>query len=47
MELYACKGCADLYGVSDQLTALGITVEYTGTMLANAQKDDDWHVLTI
>jgi hypothetical protein len=47
VELYACKGCADLYGVSDALTALGVTVQYTGTMLADAQKDDDWHVLTI
>ena len=46
VELYACKGCADLYGISDELSALGITVEYTGTMLANAQKDDSWHVLT-
>jgi hypothetical protein len=46
VELYACKGCADLYGISDKLTALGITVKYTGTMLADAQKDDGWNVLT-
>jgi hypothetical protein len=46
VELYACKGCADLYGISDKLSALGIDVMYTGTMLADAQKDPDWHVLT-
>lgn len=45
VELLACKGCADLYGVSEQLAALGIKVMYTGTLLADAQKDG-WHVLT-
>jgi hypothetical protein len=45
VELYACKGCADLYGISDKMTALGINVMYTGTLLADAQKDG-WHVLT-
>ncbi len=45
VELYACKGCADLYGISDKLMALGINVMYTGTLLADAQKDG-WHVLT-
>jgi hypothetical protein len=46
VELYACKGCADLYGISRKLSALGIDVMYAGTMLADAQKDADWHVLT-
>ncbi len=45
VELYACKGCADLYGISDQLAALGIKVMYAGTLLADAQKEG-WHVLT-
>lgn len=45
VELFACKGCADLYGIADELSALGIEVKYTGTMLADAQKDG-WHVLT-
>jgi hypothetical protein len=45
VELYACKACADGYGISDSLEELGVTVEYTGTLLANAQKDG-WHVLT-
>jgi hypothetical protein len=46
VELFACKGCADLYGISDKLSALGVTVQYTGTMLADAQKEPDWNVLT-
>ncbi len=45
VELYACKGCADMYGISDKLSALGINVMYTGTMLADLQKEG-WHVLT-
>ncbi len=45
IELYACKGCADLYGISDKLSVLGINVMYTGRMLADLQKDG-WHVLT-
>lgn len=46
VELYACKGCADLYGVSDKLSSLDIEVMYTGTMLAELQQKG-WHVLTI
>ncbi len=46
IEIFACKGCADLYKISDKLSALGITVKYTGDMLANCQKEG-WHVLTI
>ncbi len=30
VEVRACKGCADLYGVSGELEALGITVLYIG-----------------
>ena len=39
VELYACKGCADLYGISEKLTELGVTVMYTGKMLADLQKE--------
>ena len=46
IELYACKACADLYGVADKLTQLGITVMYTGEMLADLQKNG-WHVLSL
>jgi hypothetical protein len=35
VELLACKGCADLYGVSSKLEELGIEVKYTGTYLTD------------
>lgn len=46
VELYACKACADLYGVSDKLKQLGLTVMYTGEMLAELQKNG-WYVLSL
>lgn len=46
VELYACKACADEYGIAAELSKLGITVMYTGTMLADLQKAG-WHVLSI
>jgi hypothetical protein len=46
VELYACKGCADLYGVSAKLSSLDIQVMYTGAMLAELQQQG-WYVLTI
>ena len=45
VELYACKGCADMYGISDKLIDLGVTVMYTGKMLADLQKEG-WHILS-
>jgi hypothetical protein len=35
VELLACKGCADQYGVSAKLEELGIEVKYTGTYLTD------------
>jgi hypothetical protein len=35
IELLACKACADLYGVSSKLEALGIDVRYSGTYLTD------------
>ena len=35
VELLACKGCADQYGVSPKLEELGIDVKYTGTYLTD------------
>jgi hypothetical protein len=46
VELYACKACADRYGVGDKLTALGVTVKYTGTDLTDWLKAG-WINLTI
>jgi len=45
VELYACKACADLYGVSDKLAELGLTVKYIGKDLTDLLKAG-WHQLT-
>lgn len=39
IKLEACKACADIYQVSDKLTALGIEVKYMGEALANYIKE--------
>lgn len=38
VELIACKACADQLGVSEKLTALGVTVIYTGELLTDILK---------
>ncbi|MBN2047317.1 MAG: DsrE family protein [Anaerolineaceae bacterium] len=38
VNLWACKACADNYGVSDALSALGVQVEYMGIPLTNVLK---------
>ena len=45
INLEACKACADQYGVSDSLTALGIEVKYMGMPLTEYMKRGD-HILT-
>lgn len=40
----ACKACADMYGVADKLTELGVTVKYAGVDLTNFIKEG--HVVT-
>jgi len=45
VELQACKACADMYGVADDLTGLGIEVKYMGVPLTEMLKDD-WATLT-
>jgi len=39
VQVRACKGCADQYGVSDQLEELGITVVYIGKELTDYIKE--------
>lgn len=39
VKVRACKGCADQYGVSDQLEELGITVVYIGKELTDYIKE--------
>jgi len=44
VNVIACKGCSDLYEVSDELEKIGITVKYTGVDLTNFIKER--HVVT-
>jgi len=46
VEVIACKGCADRYGISDALSKLGVKVFYTGEALTNAAKSSEWAVIT-
>jgi len=46
VHLKACKACADNYGASDKLEALGVTVKYMGGELTEFLKEGR-HVLTL
>ena len=46
VELQACKVCADQYGVSEQLTKLGVEVILMGLPLTSYLKGD-WVVLSV
>ena len=45
VQLSACKWCADQYGVSDQLSKMGIEVIYYGKAFSDLIKGN-WKVLT-
>ena len=45
VELLACKACTDLYGITGQLTKLGIEVIYMGAPLTEMLKTG-WTCLT-
>lgn len=45
VELQACKACAAMHGVVDELADLGIEVIYMGAPLTEMLKTS-WHVLT-
>lgn len=40
INIFACKACADMYGVSSKLEELGIDVKYMGKPLTNYLKSD-------
>ncbi len=45
VEVLACRACADNYGVSDELEAMGINVLYVGTPVT-AMLKEGWKQLT-
>lgn len=47
VKLLACKKCADMYGVSDDLRRLGIEVKYMGKPLTDYLRDVNTRVLAI
>ncbi len=46
VELYACRACAERYGLAETLEALGVEVLYTGEPLTHMLKTG-WSVLTV
>jgi hypothetical protein len=38
VEVFACKACADTYGITAELTALGIDVKYMGQPMTEMLK---------
>lgn len=46
VELLACKACADRYGVSDKLEALGVEVIYMGAPLTGMLKEG-WSTISV
>lgn len=47
ISVYACKWCSDKLGASDLLESLGVTVKYTGELLSDRIKSQDYEVITI
>jgi len=46
VELYACRACADRYGLAEILESFGVEVLYTGEPLTHMLKTG-WSVLTV
>ena len=46
-KFFACKRCAEEYGLVDQLTSLGIEVKLMGEPLTHYLQDDSVRVLSI
>ena len=45
VEVFACKACADMYGISDKLSELGLEVKYIGKDLTEMLQEG-WTSLT-
>jgi hypothetical protein len=46
VEVFACRACAERFGVAKRLAELGITVVYTGERLTRYLKDG-WKVVSV
>jgi hypothetical protein len=47
VKMYACKRCAEEYGLVERLEALGIEVKLMGEPLTAYLQDDSYRVITI
>ena len=47
VKVYACRRCAERYGLIDELEAMGVTVQLMGETLTEHLKDPDRRVLSI
>ena len=47
VKLMACKRCADMYGVSNDLEKLGVDVKYMGEHLTEFLKSDSHKVIAL
>ena len=46
VKLLACKACADMYGVSNDLENIGFEVKFMGQPLTEFLKNNDYKVIT-
>jgi hypothetical protein len=46
VDVQACVACADSYGVSDDLRAMGIEVKPMGKPLSDLLQSDEWEVIS-
>jgi hypothetical protein len=47
VDVEACVACAELYGVTEKLKALGVTVRGMGLPLTEMLQDESWAVLSL
>jgi hypothetical protein len=47
VRVYACKRCAEAYGIVDQLEALGIEVKLMGEPFTEYLQDESYRVLSV
>jgi hypothetical protein len=47
VKVFACKRCAEEYGLVDQLEDLGVEVKFMGEPLTNYLQDESYRVLSV
>lgn len=47
VRVYACRRCADRYGITKELEDMNVEVKYMGEPLTDYLKDDSYRLITI